>query len=202
MPSDPIDQVRDRPVLLQRWIRRLYMPTLIAGQKLSSSTKALFSKRFLLVIDGTSASERAANYVADVIGGRRGFRVILAALLPPLPAQLLEFGGAENPNTEKKLEKELKHEQRRFIEQAKQRARMTLVRTRSRLREAGVVSNSLLIRFSDPLRQHSAAEELMEMARRYRCRTIVLGHRTHSWLRELVQRDLAVQVVGRGEGFS
>src|SRR5690349_17261082 len=142
---------------LQHCVRRQYMPTAVVSRKLISSKKVPFSQRFLLVIDGTSASERAANYVADVIGGRRGFRVILAALLPPVPAHLLEFGGAENPDTEKKLEKELKHEQHRFIERAKQRARMTLVRTRSRLREAGVVSNSLLIRFSDPLRQHSAA---------------------------------------------
>jgi|SRR5581483_2506722 len=177
------------------------MPTMIASQKTSSHRKAL-SQRLLLVVDGTSASERAVHYVADVLGGRRGFRVILAALLPVLPAHLLEFGGAENPVTEAKLENELRQEQHRFIRLAKQQARTTLVRMRAELRKAGVVSNSVMIRFSDPLRQHGAAEELLEMARQHKCCTIVLGHRTHSRFRELLQRDLAEQVVGRGAGFS
>ena len=79
------------------------MPTMVASRKISSSERVLCSQRLLLVIDGTSTSERAVDYVADVIGGRRGFRVILAALLPAMPVRLLEFGGAEDPDTEDKL---------------------------------------------------------------------------------------------------
>lgn len=179
------------------------MATIIATQRTPHrKSKPLLSTRLLLVVDDTPASERALAYVSDVLQGRHGFRVILTCLLPPMPAQLLEFGGAENPDVEGELEQELRHEQQRFISWAKEEARGMMSRMKAKFRSAGVASNSILTRFSDPLYQQGAPEELLEMARRYRCRTIVLGHQAHSWFREIVQSDLTEHLIRRGEGIT
>ena len=52
--------------------------------------------RLLVLVDESPASKRAVSYVARMVGRRRGFQLCLAHLLPPLPAGLMEFRGAEN----------------------------------------------------------------------------------------------------------
>ncbi|MGD0264180.1 MAG: hypothetical protein ABSD47_04375 [Candidatus Methylomirabilota bacterium] len=61
--------------------------------------------RTLLVIDESEGTKRAVMYVARMVGRRRGFWLCLGHILPLLPPQLLEFGGAENPVKEDVKEK-------------------------------------------------------------------------------------------------
>ncbi len=58
--------------------------------------------KLLLVVDESRSSKRAVTYVARTIGRRRGFQLCLAHLLLPIPPALLEFGGAENPDEERR----------------------------------------------------------------------------------------------------
>ena len=50
-------------------------------------------ERLLLVIDDSPSCVNAVKYTAKMLGHRRGFRIHLLHLLPPLPPELLEFGG-------------------------------------------------------------------------------------------------------------
>ncbi len=88
------------------------------------------------------------------------------------------------------------------MEAAKKRAQHSLAKVRSKLRDAGVVAGAAVARFSDPLDRRGSAEEVLEMARRYKCRTIVLGHQAHSWFRQLIKSDLAEELVRRSHGYS
>ncbi len=47
----------------------------------------------LVMVDESPGTKRSVAYVARMIGGLRGFHVYLLHLLPPLPPELLEFGG-------------------------------------------------------------------------------------------------------------
>ena len=49
--------------------------------------------KLLVVVDNSLASMRAVEYVAQILGGRRGFRICLAHTLPSPPAGMTEFGG-------------------------------------------------------------------------------------------------------------
>ena len=83
-------------------------------------------ERFLVVVDESPGSKRALDYGGRVLGGRRNFAIILLHLLPPLPPELLEFGGAENPRKEQKLEAELRVDQQAWIRSARTSAKSFL----------------------------------------------------------------------------
>lgn len=160
--------------------------------------------RLLLVVDESPSSKTAVEYVAKVLGHRRGFQVCLAHFLRPLPPILMEFGGAENPDKERQLDAQLHRDQEQWIDTAKRKAEPALNWARGKLRQAGLPATSLSEQYSDPAHeQDRASEEILELARRNRCRTIVVGRRSLPWLRRLTAgKDLAEKLVQEGKGFT
>lgn len=160
--------------------------------------------RLLVVVDESSSSKSAVEYVARMLRRRRGFQLCLAHFLPPLPPILLEFGGAEDPDKEKRLNAQLKTEQQQWIAAARQKAEPALNWARSRLRKAGLPAASLTTQFSDPAgEQDSVSEEILDLARRNKCRTIVVGRRSLSWLRRITAgKDLAERLVRQGKNLT
>lgn len=169
-----------------------------------TSRKKPGQNRLLLVVDESPSSKSAVEYVAKVLAHRRGFRVCLAHFLPPLPPILLEFGGAENPDKEMQLDAQLKSDQQQWIDKARRRAEPALTWARRKLRAAGFPANSLTTQFSDPTdEQHSASKEILQLARRNSCRTIVVGRRALSWLRRITAgKDLAEKLVQQGKNLT
>jgi nucleotide-binding universal stress UspA family protein len=160
--------------------------------------------RLLLVVDESPSSKAAVDYVAKVLGHRRGFQVCLAHFLRPLPPILMEFGGAENPDKERQLDAQLHRDQQQWIETAKRKAEPALNWARDRLRQAGLPATALSTQFSDPAHeQDSASEEILELARWNSCRTIVVGRRSLSWLKRITAgKDLAERLVREGKGLT
>jgi nucleotide-binding universal stress UspA family protein len=170
----------------------------------SGRRKKKTNTRLLLVVDQSSSSKRAVEYVATVLASRRGFQLCLAHFLSQLPPQMLEFGGAEDPERERQLDRQLKTERQQWITTAAKAAQPSLNWACDKLRKAGLPSSSLTTQFSDPLRaQNSVSEEILELARINKCRTIIVGRRSLSWLRRLTAgKDLAEQLVQQGSGFT
>lgn len=160
--------------------------------------------RLLLVVDDSPSSRAAVDYVAKVLGHRRGFQVCLSHFLPPLPPILLEFGGSENPDKERQLDIQLRKDQQQWVDTEKKKAEPALNWARGRLRKAGLPATSLTTQFSDPMyEQDSASKEILELARRNRCRTIVVGRRSLSQFRRLTGgKDLAEKLVQQGENLT
>jgi nucleotide-binding universal stress UspA family protein len=158
----------------------------------------------LLVVDASPSSKAAVEYVAEVLGHRRGFQVCLAHFLPPLPPILLEFGGSENPEKEKQLDTQLRRDQQQWIDTARKKAEPALNWAQGRLRRAGLPASSLTRQFSDPAdEQDSASQEILDQARRNGCRTIVAGRRSLSWFRRITDgKDLAEQLVEQGKNLT
>ena len=147
--------------------------------------------RLLLVVDESPGTKRAVNYVAKMIGRRRGFHVCLLYLLPPLPPELLEFGGAENPRTEKKLVVELRRDQQVWIASAKDSARPMLDDAIKVLREAGISRRAIDFECTDPMDDRGATVAVLGQAQAKQCHTIVIGHESHFWFHELSGDHLA-----------
>ena len=123
-------------------------------------------------------------------------------ILPLLPPQLLEFGSTENPVEEQRVSDFLEADRRRWIAAARKRVEPALAGARVTLREAGVPAGGLETRFFDPVEGRDAAGEILKIARGRKCHTVVIGRQSLSWFRELVQGDLAEELVRRGKGFT
>lgn len=158
--------------------------------------------RILVAIDDSAASRNAAKYVAKLVGRRRGFRLCLVHVLPPLPPALLEHGGSEEPQKEAQLEAELRAEQERWTSKMKKAAQSGLNKASAILRNAGVPRRNLQAMFCEPAEGRDAADAILGMARECKCHTVVAGRQSVSWFHELFSQDLAEELLRRGKGFS
>jgi nucleotide-binding universal stress UspA family protein len=166
----------------------------VGGLKLSDT-------RILIAIDDSAASRRAVKYVGKFVGQRRGFRICLVHVLPPLPPELLEHGGSEVPAKEVRLEVNLKAEQQRWISDARKTSQKGLDQARATLRKAGISAGRMQALFCEPGEGPNTADAILEMARGCRCRTVVVGRQSVSWFHELFSQDLSEELLRRGNGF-
>lgn len=157
--------------------------------------------RLFVALDDSPASVRAVKYLAEFVCPRRS-SIHLVHVLPPLPAELLEHGGAYNPAEEGRLEANLREQQRDWISGAKKSAQAGLKEARSTLQCAGVPKGSMRALFCEPGESRDAADSILNMARECDCHTIVVGRESVSWFRKLFSRDLAEELLRRGKGFS
>lgn len=161
----------------------------------------MVNTRLLVVRDDSVASRRAVKYVGKFVGKRKAFRICLAHVLPPLPPELLEHGGSEDPVKEARLEAELKVAQRRWISAAKKASQKGLHEDCAVLRKVGISARTLKTAFCEPGEDRGAADAILHMARRRRCRTVVVGRQSVSWFHGLFSHDLSEELLRRGKGF-
>ena len=74
------------------------------------------NNRLLLVVDESRRQIHAVEIPCESFSKpTRSFRYASQHSLPPLPSELLEFGGAEDPYKERQLSSRLKAEQQQWI---------------------------------------------------------------------------------------
>jgi len=116
------------------------------------------STRLLVVADESKASKRAVSYVAQMVGRRRGFNCLVYTL-SEIPASLIEYGGAKNPEEEEKLDGELHAEQKHWVLAAQEKAKLALDRAGAALRKAGLAAGAIEARFCGSATQRTDARE-------------------------------------------
>lgn len=158
--------------------------------------------RMLIVVDESPAAQRAVRYVGKVVGKHRGFHICLAHLSPPLPSELLETGGSENPEKEQRIERQMRNQQKRWTAAAQARVKSSLTRAIAELRRAGLPASAIGTEFSSPTDAAGATAEILDLAKSHKCTTVVIGRQSSSWLREIVHMDLAEQLLRHGKGFT
>jgi len=160
------------------------------------------STRLLVVVDENKASKRAVSYVAQIVGRRRGFKVCLAHTLSDIPASLIEYGSAKNLDEEEKLDADLHAEQKHWVVAAQEKAQPTLTRASAVLRKGGLAANAIEERFCFPADGRARVDEILELARKRKCHTVVVGSGSLSWLRQLLGSDPVEDLIRRGKGFT
>ena len=165
-------------------------------------TSRIITTGLFVIVDESEASRHTLQYVGALVGKRSGFRIFLGYVLPSLPTELLEFGGAENPEKEEKLGKELKGEQKRWLSVARRKAKDVFTGAQGVLQRAGVpgsVVKKTLIYLPEG---QDPVDKLLEMAAVHRCHTIVIGRHHVSRFQELFGGDLAEKLVRRVHGLT
>ena len=158
--------------------------------------------RLLVVLDDSAASKRAVKYVGKFVGKRTGFRICLLHVLPPMPSELLEHGGSENPMKESRLGVNQKTEQHRWISAAKKASQRSMDGARATLQTAGVSAGTVKALSYEPGENQDAADIILSVARGSHCRTVVVGRQSASWFQELFSGQLSDELHRRGKEFS
>jgi hypothetical protein len=73
-------------------------------------------KRMLVGIEDSNSSTHVLEYVAELARGNSGFVVHAFHAVGPVPLELREFRGAEDPKTEEKLNSLLHRKRQEWIE--------------------------------------------------------------------------------------
>jgi nucleotide-binding universal stress UspA family protein len=147
-------------------------------------------ENLMLIVDESPATQRAVDYVTRLLGCHRGVHVYLLHLLPPLPAELLEFGGAEDPHQEQQLQSELHRDQQAWIASVRDPARPLINEAVANLRGAGLFTYEIELAHSDPMDDRDPTITLMKQLHDKHCHTIVVGNHTHPWFRKLTGTPL------------
>jgi nucleotide-binding universal stress UspA family protein len=164
--------------------------------------QAAKSAHLLLLVDESSASKRMVAYVAGIIGRRRNFHIHLLYLMPFMPVQLLETGGADTPKKETELNTELHRQQGQWIVSTETAAKPALDELVRVLREAGIPNRAIDIEFTDPYESGSPDRAIVVFAGEMQCHTIVIGHDSHSWFREMTGGHLTEHLLRHAKGIA
>ncbi len=156
----------------------------------------------LLLVDKSAATKRMVSYVAGVVGKHRNFLVHFLYLMPQMPVRLLETGGSEDPTEETALNEELYRQQDEWISSAKSAAKPALNELITIMRRAAVPSRSIDVAFSNPYEAANPDRAILGFAEEEQCHTIVVGHDSHSWFREMTGGHLAERLLRHAKGMA
>ena len=160
------------------------------------------SKRLLIAIDDSKASNRALRYVADVLRGTQNFTVFLLHMLGPLPTRLRESRGAETPEGEEEVEARLVEKQNRFIKRSSEEVGALLDGAKAILMSAGVSAEAIERACPELVDREDLVSEILREARDRGCSTIVVGRESFAGLKEVFVGHLADDLIQQGQGLA
>ncbi len=73
------------------------------------------AKTILIAVDDSDESARALQYAGSLLRDIRDVNVTLFHVLNPMPRELMEHGGSENPETENHLGEQLRKDQEEWL---------------------------------------------------------------------------------------
>jgi hypothetical protein len=80
----------------------------------ASATK-VFPKKILIVVEESDQSIHTARYVGSLLRDTKDVGVTLFHVLKPMPRELMEHGGSEDPETEDRLGAQLRKDQEDWV---------------------------------------------------------------------------------------
>jgi nucleotide-binding universal stress UspA family protein len=160
------------------------------------------ARQILVAIDDFEGAEPLLQYAAQLSRSRDDMKIHLFHALAPLPPQLLESPGSEDPTAEEQIEAKQEQEQNAWIERARRRAHSLMEQTRSWLMAAEIPSAKIETHLV-PLNQRSdLVREIAETARRHHCDTVVVGQTAYPWLHEPFHSHVSEQLKAQFDQFA
>jgi len=160
------------------------------------------AKNILIAVDDSEASYRAVTYVGSIVGGREDCRVCLLHALPPLPRELLEFGGSSNPEQEATEEAHIKAEQTRWIEAVTQAAEPVFTHTKRILQEAHVPAQAVETQIVDTVSTQDLIQDILEAAQAGNFGTVVVGRESLHGFKALFTSHVGDALIRQAHGLT
>ncbi|MCW5798714.1 MAG: universal stress protein [Nitrospira sp.] len=103
----------------------------------STSNRSLSPKNLLIAVDDSNATTRALHYVGALLRETPAVTITLFHVLNPMPRELMEHGGSENPDMERQLGEQLRKDQQEWMQTEETLEYPILERALDRLNETG-----------------------------------------------------------------
>jgi nucleotide-binding universal stress UspA family protein len=158
--------------------------------------------KILVALDQDATVDEVVTYVAKITSGQEGLAIRLLHYIPPLPPQLREFRGAEDPKTEQRLDRELDIKCQQWTQNAERDARASLRQAKTLLTDSGISEGSIETTIRQVENHENLIDDLIGAANEDQCHTIVVGRSAFPWLKELFQRHVADELVKKASGMT
>lgn len=161
------------------------------------------TERLLVAVDDSEAAERAVRYVGRIIGGRADFGPLLYHRLPPIPPEMRDHGGSENPEREAERSREQSHRTAEWVRSMEDQTRPVLKHHRTLLVEAGVAESAVgFVLDEDVTPGENLSDALRRTARARACHTVVIAREHLSGLREVSTTHVSDDLAHHPEGLA
>ena len=134
-------------------------PLFTPEQALNSHVPA---KTILIAVDDSDESARALHYVGALLRDIQDVNVTLFHVLNPMPRELMEHGGSENPETEHHLGEQLRKDQEEWIRTEGVIEYPILVTAMERLGQTGFPLDRVTLKLGH---ERDIADSIMDEAR-------------------------------------
>ena len=156
-------------------------------------------QNILIAVDDRDAALRAVQYVAAFVAGRNDFEIHLLHALRPLPPQLMESPGSEDPSVERQIEQRQALQQQGWKNRAETQVVPVLEAARSQITAANVSVQKIATHILQLNDGGDLVPELIRAAHEYRCQTIVVGYNDYPWIKEKFHTHIAEQLIAQSE---
>ncbi len=154
--------------------------------------------RFLLAVDESENSHRVARYVGSLLRRTPDVALTLFHVLKPMPRELLEHGGSEDPATEAQLGVQLRGEQEAWIRKEGEAECHILKQACETLNQSGFDTSRVTLKYGH---EDDIARNILEEARIGQHETIVVGRHGTSRSKRVFGR-VTDQLLRDAKGFA
>lgn len=155
--------------------------------------------RILLAIDESDNAQRAVQYVGSLLRGTSDIAVTLFHVLKPMPRELLEHGGSENPAVEAQLSAQLRREQEAWMRKEGEAEGHILKQAVETLAQSGFDRGRVTLKYGH---EDDVARNILEEARSGHHETIVVGRHGKSRIRRIFGGGVTDQLLRQAKGFA
>ena len=155
--------------------------------------------RILVAVDDSEHSERALRYVGTLLRDTRDVHVTLFHVLKPMPRELLEHGGSENPTEEVRLAKELLQEQENWIRAESAIEYPILVKALELFGKTGFPLDRVTLKFGH---EDNIAHTILDEARKGGHGTIVVNRHGSNGIKRFFGGSITDQLLREANGFT
>lgn len=149
-------------------------------------------KKILIAVDDSEQSIRAVHYVGSLLRETRDASVTLFHVLNPMPRELMEHGGSEDPEVEDHLGQQLRKEQEEWVRAEGAIEYPILLRALERLGQTGFPIDRVTLKFGH---ERDIADTIVDEAKAGAYGTIVVTRQGVSGTKRLFSSGITDRLI-------
>ena len=155
--------------------------------------------RILIAVDDSEHSARALRYVGTLLRDVRNVQITLFHVLKPMPRELLEHGGSEDPAAEVRLAKALQQDQENWVRTESVMEYPILVQALELFGRTGFPLDRVTLKFGH---EDDIAHNILEEARNGGYGTIVVSRHGSNGMKRFFRAGITDQLLRDASGYT
>ena len=155
--------------------------------------------RILIAVDDSEHSARALRYVGTLLRDTHDVHVTLFHVLKPMPRELLEHGGSEDPSGEVRLATELQQDQENWVREESVSEYPILVNALELFGKTGFPLDRVTLKFGH---EDNIAQNILDEAQNGSFGTIVVTRHGSNGLKRFFGGGITDQLLRDASGYT